>query len=330
MQGLIQIRDGFIYVTERTTGKTYAIPKFFYGECAVMGGSLECLRFGNGLRTIEELIVTAKQTSSVDGKYIIGCGEFINIKKCLEAFGVFIEDDEILPYGIYRLIEWKCNYLTFRGKPIEYEKFIIPTEKWIAPTKMYTVMCSKESTIRINDKEYNVTDIVKRLEREGFAEEAPLTIDSNAIKTGSGKIFSPGFIIKLMESVVAKIEIPTKQREIVAFKYEGKRAFIMYSDFSVEYNDNYDSPHPVLPTTCSNIIIKLDDEKMTLNCAGKIRHIKYNEVLIRWQMSDKIIVMMLGTDEKFTEIIRVRNQYIDETKGELIDEKLLEKTRLSV
>ena len=208
-------------------------------------------------------------------------------------------------------------------------------EKWIMPTKLYTIICTKESVIRINDKEYNITDILRRLEQEGFVGEAPLTIDSNAIKTGSGKIFSPGFVIKLMEKqpISPKIEIHTEQiatREIVAFKCEGKRAFIMYSDFSVEYNDNYESPHPVLPTTCSNIIIKLDDEKMTLNCSGKIRHIKYNEVLIRWQMSDKIIVMMLGTDEKFTEIIRVRNQYIDETKCESIDEKLLEKTRMSV
>jgi hypothetical protein len=348
MKSLIQFRDEFIYVTEEISGKTYVILQSLYNDGHCTMENVEEFLIIKGVRlSVDDLIEVAKRFCYYNKKYIIIHGEFMDVKKLFENYDIYIENDEIIPKKILKTIDidididQKSGYddIYIKDNKVNGSDFSIPTEEWIAPTKKYTVSHSSE-TIYIDDNRYNENNIRNCLIHKGLISGGYLILIFGVFRTGNGKIFSPGFINKLMEnqpiSEINKSEEPKESkksgesvtREIVGFKCEGKRAFIMYSDFTVEYNDNYDSPHPVLPTTCSNIIMKLDDEKMTLNCSGKIRHIKYSEVLVRWILSDDSIIMILGTDEKFTEIIRVRNPFLSTKYGFPVNNKLYEYTKM--
>lgn len=351
MKSPIIFSDEFIYVTEEISGKTYVVLQSLYNDChCTAEDGEEFLIFKGGRVNVDDLIESAKRFCYYSKKYIIIHGEFMDVKKLFENYDIYIENDEIIPKKILKTIDvdQKSGYedIYIKDNKVNGSEFSIPTEKWIAPTRNYSISHISQ-TFYIDDNKYNENDVRNCLIHKGLISGGYLVLIFGVIKASNEKIFTPGFIYKLMEnqpiSEINKTEESRElkktgdsvTREIVGFKCEEKRAFIMYSDFTVEYNDNYDSPHPVLPTTCSNIIMKLDDEKMILNCSGKIRRIKYSEVLVRWILSDDSVIMILGTldalgtvDEKFTEIIRVRNPFLSTKYGFPVNNKLYEHTKM--
>jgi hypothetical protein len=87
----------------------------------------------------------------------------------------------------------------------------------------------------------------------------------------------------------------------------------------MRFDSNDDTEKYVLPSVCDNIIMYLTKEHIVVNCSGKFRKIKYSEIHQNIPNDDGSISLVLGDDEKITEVIRIRHTYMDLERGKIIN-----------
>ena len=354
----LQIVGNFIFAKDDSDGKFYVIPQEVYPGFKIMLSYGKFYLTGDNTPgtlslTINSVLSKAKECTKFAPTYIIRRGQFVDIKKTLEAAGIYIEDDELIPSAIMKRFSYsedKMDYLIDGRRVDGYFDHDIPAEKRIAPAKEYFVYRGYGDgsyNIHVNGKKYYESDIIRKLQDKNLINGGSLIVDGNVIRSGKNeKVFTGGFIDKLMsgeqtvdefteevmkrhfgpEKTDVKSEPKNPEKTIVAYSRSGDKTFAIYSDFSMKFDSNDDAPELVLTSVCENIIMYLTKEHIIVNCSGKFRTIKYSEILNNISNYDGSVSLVLGSDEKITEVIRIRHAYMDLERGKIINDAIRDRS----
>lgn len=330
MKQSIEIIEDLIYATDDCSRRTFVLPKNKFREPVSVEN--DNLLSGIGAKYSRNLVIDcAKKNSAVSQKYIIRCGEFVDVKRALQVFDIYIENDEIIPQSILKLIAGG-EQVYVNGKKLS-DEFAIPTSEWKEPTKSYSIR-TRSDYVLINVNEYHQDDVKRVLHKYNnrYNKISEVIFTETHVQYGKDML-SGGFLLNLMKNVV---ETPVKKeieetnaptRTIIGFRREGKKTAAYYSDNSIEIdnnNENIDSD-PKIPSVCKNILMNWDNTHMTLNCSSKIRKIAFNEIQFAGPNYDGTYMFILGNDEKITETIRIHFGAIEDSGIQKIKDLLFKR-----